>query len=759
MLNIKTTQSFFALTENDLSVAQNFELSLYPELLVLDNLGGAWTPRSVTSTRVVMEQAGNLLTVDGLSLTGISNFSQLEEAVANISASGDVTNIFLEDASGALLFEINFTQTGVMLTSGAQSLQVVASNLDSLDDVDRLNEALAAVFPRSFRFLTSDDESTLTATQGRAELEALGVTGMRMMDGPFEALDVTITPTLLMIRSDGYETRVTGTFDLLDLDGVYALLAQVEVDLAAMVRNTDVLSLSPVYASFPITQIEVRSPTEQLLLITGDIAGAAMGTQDQASSLWLLEGGASDDVLTYRVDAPELAQHRLDGLAGDDQINVDLDLYTAEQARRVADSSPALALQLDGDAGTDTVLLTTTGAVDLDVDLGAGTWSAGTPDAGTITSIERVIVDTAGTADLTLAPSGGTVTLIHAVSFAMTGSTGVDQLDLSAYELRDGAGTVLQTNLALSDYIANGFFVEAGPGGVYTANDGSISFSDIDQLVLADGVYDPLVLEGDSTSGATAGGDVIGNTGSTGDQVLNGGGGDDFVNGGAGNDTLRGGVGDDRLVGATGADTLFGGDGADILNGGDGDDFIFGGDTEADLRDVVFAGGGNDMVEGGYGNDDLYGMDGNDSIDGGPGADTLQGQNGDDVLSGGATADQIFGNAGSDFINGGFGSDRLNGGSGADRFYHQGDAGHGSDWIQDYSALEGDVLLVALPGAGEPDFQVNITNTAGAGEAGVDEAFVIYRPTGQILFALVDGAAQTEINLRIAGSTTTWDLL
>ncbi|KIC46116.1 hypothetical protein RA29_20310, partial [Tateyamaria sp. ANG-S1] len=54
-------------------------------------------------------------------------------------------------------------------------------------------------------------------------------------------------------------------------------------------------------------------------------------------------------------------------------------------------------------------------------------------------------------------------------------------------------------------------------------------------------------------------------------------------------------------------------------------------------------------------------------------------------------------------------------------------------------------------------FQVNITNTASAGADGVDEAFVIYRPTGQILWALVDGDGQDQINIRIAGQE--FDLL
>ncbi|KPQ22352.1 MAG: hypothetical protein HLUCCA24_00280, partial [Rhodobacteraceae bacterium HLUCCA24] len=47
--------------------------------------------------------------------------------------------------------------------------------------------------------------------------------------------------------------------------------------------------------------------------------------------------------------------------------------------------------------------------------------------------------------------------------------------------------------------------------------------------------------------------------------------------------------------------------------------------------------------------------------------------------------------------------------------------------------------------------------TPGAGDAGTDEAFVIYRPTGQILWALVDGAGEGSIELQIGGAV--YDLL
>ena len=227
---------------------------------------------------------------------------------------------------------------------------------------------------------------------------------------------------------------------------------------------------------------------------------------------------------------------------------------------------------------------------------------------------------------------------------------------------------------------------------------------------------------------------------------------------------LIGDDGNDRLLGHGGNDRLEGGRGADTLNGGAGDDTLIGGDDQLDLRDVIYGGAGNDVIDGGYGNDLIYGQEGNDTLEGGWGADEVIGQDGDDVLNGGVYSDLVFGGAGRDFVNGGFGHDRINGGSGADIFYHLGIADHGSDWIQDYSAAEGDVLLFGQPGALPGQFQINYAHTTDAqgersGDDTLAEAFVIYRPTGQIIWALVDGAAQDEILLRVAGSDVVYDLL
>ncbi|NDW45565.1 calcium-binding protein [Ruegeria sp. PrR005] len=225
---------------------------------------------------------------------------------------------------------------------------------------------------------------------------------------------------------------------------------------------------------------------------------------------------------------------------------------------------------------------------------------------------------------------------------------------------------------------------------------------------------------------------------------------------------LIGTPGADTLVGTDGDDTIQALDGADRINGAGGNDQIFGGETDADLRDVIFAGAGDDYIEAGAGNDLVYGMDGNDTIAGGAGVDELQGQDGDDVITGSNFSDLVFGGAGNDFVNGGFGSDRVNGGSGADKFFHVGVEGHGSDWVQDYNAAEGDVLLFGNSSATRDRFQVNFAHTENAagersGDDAVQEAFVIYRPTGQILWALIDGEGQSSINLQIGSDV--FDLL
>ena len=235
---------------------------------------------------------------------------------------------------------------------------------------------------------------------------------------------------------------------------------------------------------------------------------------------------------------------------------------------------------------------------------------------------------------------------------------------------------------------------------------------------------------------------------------LRGYGGDDLLTGGAGDDLLDGGDGQDILRGGAGNDTLSGGAGYNKLHGDHGDDSIIGGA----LHDNVTGGEGNDYIDTAEGNDLVYGQAGNDTIFGSAGADTLVGGTGDDILSGGSLSDLLFGGDGFDFINGGAGSDRLNGGAGADRFFHAGVRDHGSDWIQDYTSAEGDVLLFGGPAnTAASDFLIQRAFTPSAGSADVQEIFVTQISTRNILWALVDGDAQAQINIQIGGQV--FDLL
>ncbi len=314
--------------------------------------------------------------------------------------------------------------------------------------------------------------------------------------------------------------------------------------------------------------------------------------------------------------------------------------------------------------------------------------------------------------------------------------------------------------------VTNGILVFSANGSFsYTPDPGFVG-TDSFSYVASDGLEDSET-EGQVTldvvefiAEPTPGDDVISGTSRgdavsmlAGNDVFNGLGGDDTVSGDEGNDVLRGDGGNDRLEG---------GDGNDTLNGGPGDDTIVGGDSEDDLRDVIYGGEGDDNIDGGYGNDLIFGQEGNDTLAGGFGADELQGQDGDDVVTGGALSDLVYGGAGNDYVNGGFGYDRINGGSGADRFFHLGIFDHGSDWVQDYDAAEGDVLVFGDRSASADQFQINFAHTATpdgdrSGEDAVQEAFVIFRPTQQIMWALVDGEGQEAINLQVGGEV--FDLL
>ncbi|MCB1366338.1 MAG: M10 family metallopeptidase C-terminal domain-containing protein [Rhodobacteraceae bacterium] len=179
-------------------------------------------------------------------------------------------------------------------------------------------------------------------------------------------------------------------------------------------------------------------------------------------------------------------------------------------------------------------------------------------------------------------------------------------------------------------------------------------------------------------------------TGSSEDDIIDGGGGNDTINGGDGDDILTGGAGTDTLNGDGGNDTItsdadggtynggagndlmYSASGAEWMDGGSGTDTIDHTAVDSDytfnmatgLTGFIFEsfenfenaimGDGDDIVTGTSGANVIRGGLGNDTIDDGAGGDTIFGEGGDDLFLAG---DSNFGDG--DSWDGGTGTDTL----------------------------------------------------------------------------------------------------
>ena len=203
--------------------------------------------------------------------------------------------------------------------------------------------------------------------------------------------------------------------------------------------------------------------------------------------------------------------------------------------------------------------------------------------------------------------------------------------------------------------------------------------------------------DGNDIVGGQDGNDIL--SGGAGDDEVWGGSGDDVAYGGAGNDAIRGEDGNDKLYGDAGNDWIAGQAGNDVVDGGDGNDVVGGQEGNDTLsggygNDELWGGSGADVAHGGAGNDAIRGEDGNDKLYGDAGNDWIAGLGGNDVVQGGDGDDIVGGQEGNDTLSGGYGNDELWGGSGADVFLFDTAVGAGADRIMDFSAAEGDMILL-----------------------------------------------------------------
>jgi serralysin len=224
----------------------------------------------------------------------------------------------------------------------------------------------------------------------------------------------------------------------------------------------------------------------------------------------------------------------------------------------------------------------------------------------------------------------------------------------------------------------------------------------------------------------------------------------DWLYGGAGHDLLIGGWGNDRLYGGSGNDVLRGGARADHLEGGSGFDWA---DYSIDRAGVTVDLANPAVNTGDAKGDRCVSIEG---LRGSPFGDRLYGDAGSNGIEGGGGNDWLFGRDGNDRLDGGAGIDRLIGGRGADTFVlrHLSEAG---DVILDYDPAAGDALAITVAGLQRADLAVRVQTLAGQGAAGTPEALILHRPSGQVLFTLVDAGRLDDIFLRIG--SVSYDLL
>ena len=450
----------------------------------------------------------------------------------------------------------------------------------------------------------------------------------------------------------------------------------------------------------------------------------------------VLDGGEGTDIADYSAST-DAVQIYLDGTAGtgghaagDTLSNIEnligssyADTLTGDDAENVIESGGGND-RLFGGSGNDTLdggggmdMLTGGGGADI-LDGGRG---MDTADYSSSTEAVQISLD--GTAGTGGAAAGDMLRNIEnligsAYGDSLTGDDGDNMITAGAgadrLEGRDGDDVL--TGGEGTDTLDGGDGVDTAD---YSASANAVQIS----------------LDGTVGTGSHAEGDTLSNI--------------ENLIGSAYADTLFGDDGDNVIESEAGEDVLDGGDGTDTASYINSDVRVhvdlknphqfFGhaqGDTltnfenitGSDYGDFLHGDDGDNIIVAGAGADRLEGRDGDDVLIGGAGADVMLGDGGSDTadysasdagievrlngstssgghaqgdilisienLIGSAYADILRGNNADNILTGGAGADTLTGGDGIDRFALKLDANAGTDTITDFSAGEGDRLLV-----------------------------------------------------------------
>lgn len=329
-----------------------------------------------------------------------------------------------------------------------------------------------------------------------------------------------------------------------------------------------------------------------------------------------LRGGDGDDVLVGGLGADDL-----DGGEGSDTYEIrpwiendDGDVVGTgiEAGDVIADS---------GSTGTDTILLTAGGEVDLSVATISGIERVQFSGLGNVVTLAASQIDglelvggemsdeliiELGEDDIAFSASGiekvllrtGGVSSLDAsgiTDVALTVGTGEasDALTLTGVSSHvDASAYVGELFVTIGDVEDDALTVKTGTAATTlsgTANEVVVSVdaaklaSTATLMLSGTSAFEVTALAGNLDASEAAGDITVDATGTGAGQQLEG---------GSGADSLTGGAGDDRISGGAGADFLDGGAGSDLLFGGEGDDLLYGGDDLA--TDYLIGGEGTD---------------------------------------------------------------------------------------------------------------------------------------------------------------------
>ncbi|MCH2590612.1 MAG: S8 family serine peptidase [Planctomycetales bacterium] len=327
----------------------------------------------------------------------------------------------------------------------------------------------------------------------------------------------------------------------------------------------------------------------------------------------LIDGGTGSDQVRQTVDSDQaITDTSLSGQGSDQLVSIEQAILTGGAGDNDLDAGGFSAgpVTLVGAAGNDTL---------------TGTSTSDTLDGGDDTDTGRVIFDGNLVLTNSTVVGPGNDTLVSIEHFTITGGSGNNRFDASAYTLgsvtldgADGDDTLLGSNS--DDTLIGGTgtdTVEQTVDGNQVLSDssltgsGSDALSGIEHAILTGGASDNLIDAG-SFNGLGV--------------TLTGGNGNDTLLGSAGNDSLDGGNGID--LGGQASDTnqvatntSLAGDGTDVLAGIE--EILLTGGAGDNRLDATGFTAGPATLSGGNGNDTLLGTASSDSLNGGDGTDMV----------------------------------------------------------------------------------------------------------------------------------------